>query len=128
MPVRLLYLTFARICSWLVLLSRSTSSKDAGLLVLRHEIAVLRRTQPRPRLNSAGRAVVSALISAPAIRRVLRAALIPPAPKRHTDTSRRQFLQARAATTLATDFSRIDCAVTLQRLSRTFVAEAGSRV
>jgi cell division protein FtsL len=43
MPIRVLYLMFARICGWLVLLSRSALSKDAELLVLRHEIAVLRR-------------------------------------------------------------------------------------
>jgi putative transposase len=59
---RLLYLIFARLCSWLVLLGRSPASKDAELLVLRHEIAVLRRTHPRPRLDWADRAVLAALI------------------------------------------------------------------
>jgi hypothetical protein len=39
---------FVRLCGWLVLLGRSSASKDAELLVLRHEIAVLRRTHPRP--------------------------------------------------------------------------------
>ena len=60
--MRLLYLIFARIAAWLVLQGRSTASKDAGLLVLRHEVAMLRRTQPRPRMDWADRAVLAALI------------------------------------------------------------------
>jgi putative transposase len=66
-------------------------------------------------------------VSASTIRRVLRSLRIPPVPERHTDMTWRQFLQAQAATTLATDFFHIDCAITLQRRYRMFVIELGSR-
>ncbi|CAI7974089.1 hypothetical protein FRAHR75_1240010 [Frankia sp. Hr75.2] len=49
MSIRLLYLIFVRVGGWLVLFGRSSASKDIELLVLRHEVAVLRRTQPKPR-------------------------------------------------------------------------------
>ena len=60
--LRLLYLIFGQLLSWLTLLGRTTSSKDIELLVLRHEVAVLRRTNPRPRLDWADRALFAALI------------------------------------------------------------------
>ncbi|MGW1682723.1 integrase [Saccharopolyspora sp. NPDC002376] len=62
MSLRLLYLILVRIVGWLWLLGRSSASKDVEILVLRHEVAVLRRTNPKPRMNWADRAVFSALI------------------------------------------------------------------
>src|SRR6476619_6204491 len=50
-----------RLLSWLVLLARSDAAKDVEILTLRHEIAVLRRTNTRPTLTWLDRAVLSAL-------------------------------------------------------------------
>jgi putative transposase len=61
------------------------------------------------------------------IRRVLIALKIPPAPRRRTDATWRQFLHTQPATMLAADFFHVDCAVTLQRLHCFFVIEVGSR-
>ncbi len=59
--MRLLYVVLVRLSGWLALLARSSASKDAELLVLRHEVAVLRRTNPKPGLDWADRALFSAL-------------------------------------------------------------------
>ena len=202
MSLRLLYLVFVRLCGWLVLPGRSAPSKDAGRLVLRHEVAVPRRASPRPLLGWADRAILAALIrllparlrmhrlvtpgtvlrwhrrlvtrkwtyprrtgrppvsaeiaalierlatenhlwgykriqgellkpghqvGASTIRRVLKARKIPPAPKRRTGTTWRTFLHTQAPAMLATGFSHVGCALTLQRLHCLFVIEAGRR-
>ena len=61
MALRLWYLIFRQVIAWLGLLARSSRSKNAEILVLRHEVAVLRRQVSRPRLSWADRAVFAAL-------------------------------------------------------------------
>ena len=61
MALRLAYLMLARVLSWLALLARTDATKDVEILLLRHEVAVLRRHNPRPRLSWVDRALLSAL-------------------------------------------------------------------
>ena len=61
MAFGLVYLMLVRALSWLALLARSDAAKDVEILTLRHEVAVLRRTDPRPKMSWLDRAVLSAL-------------------------------------------------------------------
>jgi putative transposase len=54
-----MYLVFLRLISWVALFARSEAAKDAEILVLRHQLAVLRRQVARPRPTWADRAVIS---------------------------------------------------------------------
>ena len=62
MSLQLLYLIFSHVFGLVLLMGRTSSAKDVELLVLRREVAVLRRAHPRPRLDWADRAVFAALV------------------------------------------------------------------
>ena len=58
---RLAYLTLCRSIQLLVLLARGDAAKDLEVVVLRHQLAVLRRQTPRPKLEPADRALLAAI-------------------------------------------------------------------
>jgi putative transposase len=59
--LKLIYLMFAKLLSWMVLRVRSDTAKDIEILVLRHQLAVLQRREPRPRISWSDRAMIAAL-------------------------------------------------------------------
>ena len=61
MSLRFAYLVLLRVFGWLALLARSDRAKDAEILILRHQVAILQRQVKPPRLSWADRAVLSAL-------------------------------------------------------------------
>jgi hypothetical protein len=59
MPLHFSYLAVLRVFDWLALLARSGRAKDAEILILRHQVAVLQRQVARPRMLWADRAILA---------------------------------------------------------------------
>ena len=82
MSLHLLYLIMIRVFGWLVLPGRGEASKDAEIMMLRHEVAVLRRQVARPKPDWADRAILAALARLlPAVLRASR--LVSPGTRPH---------------------------------------------
>ncbi|MFD0655377.1 helix-turn-helix domain-containing protein [Streptomyces malaysiensis subsp. malaysiensis] len=62
MVIRLVYLLACQTLRWLALFARSNAAKDAEILMLRHQLAIARRSQPPPRFSWSDRAVMAALL------------------------------------------------------------------
>ena len=61
MSLQFAYLAVLRLFGWLALLARSDRAKDAEILMLRHQVAVLQRQVKTPRLSRADRAALAVL-------------------------------------------------------------------
>src|SRR3954470_13789169 len=71
MALRLIYPVFINLLGWIVLSTRSDTTKDIEILVLRHQLAVLQRRTPRPRMSWTDRALIAALTRLLPVRRRL---------------------------------------------------------
>lgn len=60
MSVSLVYLLLRQVLQMLTQLARDDGAKDVEILVLRHQVAVLRRHVRRPKLKPADRVVLAA--------------------------------------------------------------------
>src|SRR5215210_3773486 len=71
MALRLIYQVFTTLLGWIVLRTRADATKDIEILVLRHQLAVLQRRTPRPRITWTDRALIAALTRLLPVRRRL---------------------------------------------------------
>ena len=61
MALRLIYQMFSKLLGWIVLRTRFDTTKEIEILVLRHQLAILQRRTPRPRMSWTDRALIAAL-------------------------------------------------------------------
>jgi hypothetical protein len=78
--LKLIYLMFAKLLGWTVLRIRSDTTNDIEILAVRHQLAVLQRRTPRPRISWPHRAMTAALARLPPARRRRGLIVTPPHP------------------------------------------------
>jgi hypothetical protein len=128
--LRLLYLILGRLLGWVVLFGRPERSKDIEIMVLRHQLAVLRRLAAenptwRYRRISGKLAGLGRKVAPSTVRAIFKKAGIDPAPRRSGPTWS-EFLKAQAAGILACDFFSVET-ITLARLYCFAVVEHATR-
>jgi putative transposase len=142
-----LYLAFMALLGAVVRSRRGLDVKDIELLVLRHELDVLRRQVARPKLRAADRALLAAAenprwghrrisgelgrlglrVSPSTVRRLLARAGLGPAP-RGSGPGWREFLRAQAASIIACDFFTVESVLLRRYYALFFIAHASRRV
>jgi hypothetical protein len=97
LALKLIYQMFSKLLSWIVLRTRSDATKEIEILVLRHQLAVLQRRTPQPRMTWTDRALIAALTRLLPVRRRLGLLVTPTAILRW----HRQLVASRWTTTPA---------------------------
>jgi putative transposase len=122
MCLRFVFLLVTRVAAWLRLSRREEAWKEAEILILRHQLAVLRRQQPgRVKLNWADRAFLAALLGAvPRSRRQgLRLLVSPDTMLRwHRDIVRRRWAARSARGRTGRPSTRRNIKALVRRLAR----------
>jgi hypothetical protein len=108
--LKLVYLVVSRLFAWMCLSVSDSTAEDVEILMLRHQLAVAQRRDPRlaRKLTWADRAWLALLAGVLPVWEILKAAGVDPAPSRDTGPTWAEFLRSQAEALLACDFVVVD--------------------